>query len=57
MHWKPEELLYLEERWGDGAPEPTVKQAVHLSRTRTAVKKRFGYSRRSLEVQNERTRI
>ena len=57
MHWKPEELLYLEERWGDGAPESTVKQAVHLSRTRTAVKKRFGYSRRSLEVQNERTRI
>lgn len=26
-------------KWGDGAPEPTVKQAVHLSRTRTAVKK------------------
>lgn len=26
-------------KWGDGAPEPTVKQAIHLSRTRTAVKK------------------
>ena len=26
-------------KWGYGAPEPTVKQAVHLSRTRTAVKK------------------
>lgn len=25
--------------WGGGAPEPTVKQAVHLSRCRTAVKK------------------
>ena len=29
------------EKWGDGAPEPTVKQAVHLSRTRTAVKKKI----------------
>lgn len=26
-------------KWGDGAPEPTVKQAVQLSRTRAAVKK------------------
>lgn len=24
--------------WGDGAPEPTVRQALHLSRTRTAVR-------------------
>ena len=28
--------------WGDGAPEPTVRQAVHLSRTRTAVKNDLG---------------
>lgn len=25
--------------WGDGAPEPTVRQGAHLSRTRTEVKK------------------
>lgn len=25
--------------WGYGAPEPTVKQGIHLSRCRTAVKK------------------
>lgn len=25
--------------WGSGAPDPTIKQGIHLSRTRTAVKK------------------
>ncbi len=29
--------------WGDNAPEPTVKQAVNLSRCRTAVKKDLSY--------------
>ncbi len=28
--------------WGDGAPEPTVRQALHLSRTRSAVKNDLG---------------
>ncbi len=28
--------------WGDGVPEPTVRQAIHLSRTRTAVKNDLG---------------
>lgn len=30
-------------KWGDGAPEPTVRQGISLSRCRTAVKKDLSY--------------